>query len=76
MTIMTMNAMNHSLTGARSASKSARLPSLAVTKFLQARAALPEMPEQESHFAAVTGTFSPPTAAPGWSPWRTSSGTG
>ena len=69
---MTMNAMNHSLTGARSASKSARLPSLAVTKFLQARAALPEMPEQESHFAAVTGVVlrlaaaSVPVATLGW----------
>ena len=51
MTTATMNAMNASMTGARTA-KSA--PSLAFAKFLQQRAALPEMPEQESHASAFT----------------------
>jgi hypothetical protein len=52
MTTATMNTLNASMTGARNAS---RAPSLAFAKFLQQRAALPEMPEQESHASAVTG---------------------
>jgi hypothetical protein len=52
----TMNAMNASLTGMRFDRKSPSLsPSLSMVKFLQARAALPEMPEQESHVSAFTG---------------------
>ena len=57
MTTVTMNAMNASMTGrtSRFAHRApSRTPSLAVTKLLQQRAALPEMPEQESHFSAFT----------------------
>jgi hypothetical protein len=57
MATTTMNAMNASLSGVRYNTKSSRTPSLAMVKFLQQRAALPEMPEQDSHlsaFASVT----------------------
>jgi hypothetical protein len=50
MATTTMNAMNGPLTGARFS-----LPTLAMTKFLQQRAALPDMPEQDTHLAAFTG---------------------
>ncbi len=46
----TMNAMTGSLNSARYDRKSSL--SLHVAKFLQQRAALPEMPEQESHVSA------------------------
>ena len=56
MTTTTMNAMNASMTGARTSRAAyrtvSRTPSLAVTKSLQQRAALPEMPEQASHASA------------------------
>jgi hypothetical protein len=51
MTTTTMNAMNGTLSAHRNSRKS-RVPSLAMAKFLQQRAALPEMPEQESHASA------------------------
>ncbi len=59
----TMNAMNASLSGVRFNSKSSRTPSLAMVKFLQQRAALPEMPEQESHVSAFAGVVLRLTAA-------------
>ena len=60
MTTTTMNAMNASMTGARTSraahrNNTSRTPSLAVTKSLQQRAALPEMPEQASHASAAAG---------------------
>jgi hypothetical protein len=51
MSTTTMTAMNATLTSARVPSKL----SLATAKFLQQRASLPEMPEQESHVAAFAG---------------------
>ena len=55
MTTTTMNAVNATLTGSRKSFAASRGPSLAMARFLQARAALPEMPERESHVSAVTG---------------------
>jgi hypothetical protein len=63
MTTATMNAMNASMTGARNSRAgtwtqtrtSSPAPTLAATKLLQQRAALPEMPEQESHASAAAG---------------------
>ena len=55
MTTATMNAMNTSMTGNRKSFAASRGPSLAMAKFLQARASLPEMPERESHASAFTG---------------------
>jgi hypothetical protein len=55
MSTTTMNAMTasvHTATGPSRVSRKSRVPSLAMAKFLQQRAALPEMPEQESHAAA------------------------
>ncbi len=51
----TMNAMNvtlHNAPAAARVSRKSRVPSLAMAKFLQQRASLPEMPEQESHASA------------------------
>ena len=48
-----MNAMNGSLNSARFDSKSSF--SQPFTKFLQQRAALPEMPERDSHMSVVAG---------------------
>ncbi len=48
---MTTTTMNASMTGARRNFE----PSMATAKLLQQRAALPEMPEQESHASAFTG---------------------
>jgi hypothetical protein len=48
----TMNAMN-GISSIRYDRKSSL--TLSMAKFLQQRAALPEMPEQESHVSAVTG---------------------
>jgi hypothetical protein len=56
MTTTTMNAMTGSLAAHRSV-RNPRLAqlSLATAKFLQQRAALPEMPEQETHATAFAG---------------------
>ncbi len=48
---MTTITMNPSVASARRSYG----PSLAVAKLLQQRAALPEMPERESHASAFTG---------------------
>jgi hypothetical protein len=55
MSTTTMNAIHGTLTGARSSGKQGALPTLSMAKFLQQRASLPEMPEQESHMTAFTG---------------------
>jgi len=56
MTTMTMNTMSGSLNAGRTSRKPSNfIPSLAMSRFLQQRAALPEMPEQESHAAAFAG---------------------
>jgi hypothetical protein len=67
MSTITMNAMNTSLSAARFGAKPSRGPSLATTKFLQARASLPEMPEMDSHvtaFVSVAARLAAAAVAP------------
>ena len=76
MSTTTMNAMHVNLSGARRSSKPSRGPSLAhtlaMTKFLQQRASLPEMPEMDSHatvFVSVAVRLAAAAVAPAVLTW-------